>query len=163
MFLFEQQHASILKNHGGVGVGLDTVDEFVLEALPVLCHWVSLRYIVFGGILGQQSTIFWYDDAMRDVSKWHRDWLASVGLHLPSTIVEAMIDVDLRGEFDFDTRGKNEHPEDDVELAEEAEPTPTWKDGLRPETVVQMDRIVQQWLPPVILAQIGAVRNQTTP
>lgn len=157
-FLYEQQRPDAMQIHGSVGVGLDNVDEFVLAALPFLCQWVSLRYIFFGGFLSQQSTIFWYDDAMENVSKWHRDWLASVGLHLPSAVVEAMIDVDLRGEFDFDTRRKDkEHPEDDTEEIEgETEAMPTWRDRLRPETVVEMDRIVQQWLPPVMLTKIGA-------
>lgn len=158
-FLYEQQHADAMQVHGSVGAGLDTVDEFVLATLPVLCQWVSLRYILFDGLLSRQSTIFWYDDAMEDVSKWHRDWLASVGLHLPSTIVEAMVDVDLRGEFDFDTRrGKNDHPEDDTEQVRgETGATSTWRDRLRPDTLVEMDRIVQQWLPPVILSKIGVV------
>lgn len=64
MFLLEQQHAEAMPGTGSVGVGIDTVDEFVLATLPVICQWVSLRYIIFGGMLSEQSTICWYDDAM---------------------------------------------------------------------------------------------------
>lgn len=63
---------------------------------------------------------------MEDVSNWHRDWLASVGLHLPSPVLEAMVDVDPRGKFESDTRGQYEHRGDNAERAGgEAEATPT--------------------------------------
>lgn len=146
-----------MRDNGTVGFGLNTVDEFVLTALPIISHWVSLRYILFAEMLSRQSTIYWYTDALGDVFEWHQGWLASVGLHLPPAVVEGMADVDLSGEFNFDTTEKDANLVADAERVNGS--VPSWRDGLRPETVAEMDRVVQQWLPPVILDKIGAKKD----
>lgn len=129
-----------------IGFDANTLDEFVLEMVPVLCQWVALRYLLFTAILGGQSTIFWYHDALLDAHRWHSDWIASVGLHLPETVVDEMADAALREDFNFETKGKNEHPG--------ASQKPAWHDPLRPETLVALDVIVRKWLPPVVLAKL---------
>lgn len=157
MFIYEQRHKAAMTVQDRVGMDLDTLDEFVLATLPVLCHWVSLRHILFAGILKERSTVFWYEDALADSFKWHQEWLTFVGLHLPAAVVEGMSDVDLNGEFDFDRPSNGGNLNDRVQAG--TKDFGTWRDRLRPETVVEMDRIVQEWLPPVILDKIGLVQH----
>lgn len=138
-----------------IGSGLKAIDEFVLDALPDLCRWMSIRYALFTGPMHQQSTLFWYDDAVSDIVTWHQEWLASVGLNLTESVVERMAQAAERGEFDFNTLGRNDHPGTDKEVPEEKEKAhASWKDGLNTEILEDLDDILRQWLPPVILARL---------
>ena len=138
-----------------LGGDIHDLDEFTLAMAPVLCQWVTIRYLLFSTILEPKSTLFWYHDAFSDAHKWHYEWLAAVGVHLPGPIVEEMADAALREDFDFDTFGRNDHPG----VVEEAKPEevhrPTWKELLRPETLVELDTIARQWLPPAVLVKLN--------
>lgn len=138
-----------------IGAGLDTVDDFVLAALPTLCQWMSLRYAFFTGPMAQQSTLFWYDDAVSDALTWHHNWLASVGLNLPEPAVEEMVQAATSGDFAFETRGRNAHPGEDVEGAgEEDKSSRSWREEINPELMEEIEDTMRQWLPPEILARL---------
>lgn len=152
-FFHKELHPSP-KRKVTVGSGADTLDEFVLEMVPVLCQWVALRYLLFTAYLESQSTIFWYQDALLDARRWHYEWIASVGLRLPEAVVAKMADVALRENFRFETEGKNEHP-GTITAEKEASQRPTWHDLLQPETLEALDIIMRKWLPPGILAKLN--------
>ena len=76
-------------------------------------------------------------------------------MHLPERVVEEMANAALREDFDFDTKGKNDHPGVVEEVKKEEVHRPTWKEMLRPETLVELDAIARQWLPPAVLVQLG--------
>lgn len=138
-----------------IGAGLDKVDDFVLSALPTLCQWMSIRYALFTGPMAQQSTLFWYADAVSDVVTWHHEWLASVGLNITESVVDKMVQATESGEFDFKTLGRNDHPGVDEQGAgEEVKTHRSWQDDLNPEILGEVDDILRQWLPLVILAKL---------
>lgn len=138
-----------------VGTGQETVDEFVMAALPALCHWMTIRYFLFAGLMADQSTLFWYAESLADPWTWHMNWLSSVGLHLPAPVVEVMSNAASNGKFMFSTPGRNEHP---GEIAPENEEVArSWKDGLSPHLMKKMDVVMHKWLPPAIRYKINAM------
>ena len=156
---FHQQKYPTSKKGFSVGGAIYTLDEFTLAMVPVLCQWLTVRYLLFSAILAPKSTLFWYDDAFLDSHKWHYEWLASVGVHLPEPVVEEMADAALRDDFDFNTSGKNDHPGvvEEVKIGETHRRT--WRDLLRPETLEGLDVIVRQWLPPAVLVTLNVAEH----
>lgn len=154
---FHQEKFPASKILGTVGGDIHTLDEFTLAIAPVLCQWVALRYLLFTALMAPKSAFFWYDEAFLDAHKWHYEWLAAVGVHLPGPVIEQMSDAALREDFDFDTKGKNDHPGVEEEVKTEKVHSPTWKEILRPETLVELDTIARQWLPPAVLAKMEVV------
>ena len=153
---FHQEKYPRSKKLSSVGGDIHALDEFTLAMAPVLCQWLTVRYLLFSAILGPKSTLFWYDDAFFDAQKWHYEWLAAVGVHLPERVVEEMADAALTEDFDFDTKGKNEHPGvEEEEVKQEGVHRPTWQEILRPETLVELDVIARQWLPPAVLVKLN--------
>lgn len=140
-----------------VGVGLETVDEYVMAVLPALCHWMTVRYFLFAGFMADQSTLFWYAESLADPWTWHKTWLSSVGLHLPPTVVEVMSNAAGSGKFMFSTPGRNEHPGEIATKEEGA--TPRWKAGVSPHLMEKMDVIMHQWLPPVIRSKLNTMQE----
>lgn len=141
-----------------IGSGLESIDDFVLNALPALCQWLSIRYELFTGPMAQRSTLFWYNDAISDAVTWHNEWLSSVGLNLTESVVEGMVQAAERGDFDFDTPGRNDHLGIYEEgEGEEKEAHRSWKDYLNPEILEDVDDVLRQWLSPVILARLGVL------
>lgn len=67
------------------------LEDYVSRMLPTVCQWVALRYILFAGLMSDQSTLFWYDEAKADPVAWHNDWLDFVGLRLPPSVVEVRV------------------------------------------------------------------------
>ena len=155
-YFHEKIHEKVYNKEGGVGASATTLDEFVLVMVPVLCQWLTLRYLLFTEVMGPQSTIFWYDDGLNDAVTWHKEWVASAGVHLPMTAVEVMADAALREDFAFDTKGKNTHPgETTTTKKKEETDSPTWQEVLSPETLMDVDVIARKWLPPAILAKLS--------
>ena len=155
---FHQEKYPSSKKANAVGGTIHTIDQFTLEMAPVLCQWITVRYLLFSAILGTKSSLYWYDDAFHDAHGWHYEWLASVGLHLPEPDVEDMAGKALREEFSFDTKGKNDHPgvpEEEPQDQQEEVHRPTWQEMLRPETLLALDDIARQWLPPAVLVQLN--------
>lgn len=135
------------------GQPLETVDDYALRILPILCQWIAVRHILFGEYLPEQSTIFWYEDIMTSPVEYHRKWLASVGLHLPVRELESAAEIALRGEFDFSVKGFDLHPGSSTHPQNR-----TYRDELADDTLAKMVPILRQWLPPVFLSKIGVSR-----
>lgn len=152
---FHQKKFPLSKTPGSVGGDIHTLDEFVVAMAPVLCQWVALRYILFSAVLQEKSTVFWYCDAFLDAHRWHYEWMASVGVHLPEPVVEEMAEAALREYFDFDTMGKNDHPGVATVDEQQDAPRPTWQELLKPETLVELDVIARKWLPPALLVKLN--------
>ncbi|MEP0659043.1 MAG: hypothetical protein ABJC87_07285, partial [Roseobacter sp.] len=71
------------------------------------------------------------------------------------SIVEKMSQAAERGDFDFETLGRNEHPGIDTEGAKEEEKSHrNWKESVSPDILEEIDDILRRWLPPVILARL---------
>lgn len=99
-----------------------------------------------------RSTFFWYDEAMDDPLAWHNQWLNSVGLVLPNTVVEAITTAAVQHEFGFPTKGVDAHPGAKVATATKR----LYKDEVTPETLAFMDATLRRWLPPPLLAKFDA-------
>ncbi|CAM9695240.1 unnamed protein product, partial [Ectocarpus sp. 12 AP-2014] len=65
-----------------------SLDEAVLLILPQICQFTTIRHILFDGQLSDRSTIFWYEDAMRDPLGWHYRWASFAGFTLPARWIE---------------------------------------------------------------------------
>lgn len=129
-----------------------SVDEFVIEMLPTICQWVSLRYLVFGEIIKAQSSLFWYDDAFGDTEQWHRQFLEFVGLDMPFHVVKQSSNAaqDGGGESGVKMTEINIHVG-----GQEASPSRSYKDEITAETLAGMDDVLRIWLPPVLLERLG--------
>lgn len=75
------------------------VDDFVTVVLPTMTQWVAVRHILFEGILKGRSTAFWYDDALNNPRQWHDRWMQTIGVQLPSVVVQGMADAALTGDL----------------------------------------------------------------
>lgn len=138
--------------NGGILGSHVTLPEYVFAILPKICMWVCIRYVLFAGVLGKQSTMYWYDEAVADPLAWHQTFLHSVGVHLPSSVVVNAKDAALRNEFDFVFKHKDRHMEGKgVENKVER----SWQDELGPHSLEEVDKILRVWLPPVLLAKLG--------
>lgn len=121
-----------------------SIDDYALGILPILCQWISIRYVLFLEYLAEQSAFFWYEDMKTNPIEFHRRCLAFVGLHLPESELEIAAEIALSGDFDFGTKGLDDHHGASTEHRN----TTNLKDELTEETLVEMDRILEQWLPP---------------
>lgn len=131
-----------------------TLEEYVPQILPGICKWISIRYVLFSGLLLEKSTIFWYNDSVARPIAWHRRFSDSVGLHLPATVVDEAIDAALRGEFAFHSKGMDMHSESSKEAIVTGR---TWEDEIRGnhDLLAELDATLRVWLPPVLLAKLG--------
>ena len=128
-----------------------TLTEYLPKILPGICRWISIRYVLFAGLL-QDSTVFWYDESVADPHAWHRRFLDSVGLHVPTPVVDGAVDAALRGDFAFNTKRMDTHSESNKEDIVVGR---TWVDEVDPDLIPELDGILRQWLPPVVLAKLG--------
>lgn len=99
----------------------------------------------------EQSTFFWYDEAMEDPLAWHHEWLAAVGLQLPNHVVEATVQAALAHEFDFPTKGVDPHPGEHKAASVKR----SYREEVEAHTLVYMDTVLRQWLPPPLLAKFN--------
>jgi len=128
-----------------------TLREYVPKILPGICKWISIRYVLFAGLL-QHSTVFWYDESVASPHAWHRRFLDSVGLHVPTPLVERAVEAALRGDFAFNTKRMDTHFESnkaDIVVGR------TWEDEVDPDLIPELDAILRLWLAPVVLAKLG--------
>lgn len=132
-----------------------TVKETYIKALlPPICAWLAAREILFAGTLSTSSTIYWFEDTLAEPLAFHQRWLESIGLHLPAEVVRAAKDAALRRDFEFFSKGIDEHPG-----GEEANSGRSWKDEISPDLVSGMNRIVALWLPPTLQAKLATLEE----
>ena len=129
-----------------------TLDEFVTGELPILCQWLAVRYILFTGILVDQSMQFWYEDAMADPLAWHYHWFQSVGLQLPFGVVEATAQAAVDDNIAFSHKPVDPHP---GEKPTSEEGPRRFEDEVSSATLNLADDILRTWLPPVLLNRFG--------
>lgn len=123
-----------------------TLDETVLDILESVCQWTAIRHLLFNGFMSNTSTVFLYEDAIANPSEWHYRWTHMAGLHLPTSWVKDMSVIAARSM----SKGLNSHP-GGVEQSVRR----TWKEEVSPEIWDDMDGVLRQWLPPVLLARFG--------
>lgn len=130
----------------------ESVDNFALRMLPILCQWTAVRVLLFEGMMGEtgRSISFWYHETEADPLRWHRHLYEFLGLQLPASVVEAATDAALREEYHFRGPQKNEHPN-----GKPASANRTYVDEVKAETSEKMDEIVRTWLPPLLRAKLG--------
>lgn len=136
----------------------DNLEQYIAKILPRICMWTSIRYMLFAGTLGKQSTVFWYHEAIKDPFDWHHRFLDSVGLHLPLSMVESATDAAVREDFAFNFKPRDAH------LKEEKSRSPMnmvvavesrlWENEVGKDMVEIMNKVVRVWLPPVILTKL---------
>lgn len=129
-----------------------SVDVFVINMLPTVCQWVSLRFLLFEQILKTQSSLFWYSDAFADSEQWHEHFLQFVGLNMPHDVVKAAANTATDGGEipGMHRTGVNVHLG-----GAEAELSRTYQDEITAETLAGMDDVLRVWLPPILLTRLG--------
>ncbi|CAM9512001.1 unnamed protein product [Ectocarpus sp. 8 AP-2014] len=123
-----------------------SLDEAVLVILPQICQFTTIRHILFDGQLSSRSTIFWYEDAMRDPLDWYNRWASLAGFTLPASWIK-----DIHASLTEATengRKREPHPGGQVVSSDR-----TWEDEVSPETREEMNSILRTWLPGVLLAR----------
>lgn len=125
-----------------------SIDDGVLALLPGICQWLSIRHFLFEGILVDNSTVFWYQEAIDYPLLWHYRLTAALGLQLPSSWVEPLAEFNL----EYATTMINKHPG-----GKTAEANRTWQDEISADVREEMNAVARTWLPPVILARLGLI------
>lgn len=127
-------------------------DKFILSLLVPVCQWLTLRHILFTGLMATQSTIYWYEDALADPLDFHNRWLESVGLRPPGFVLETAIHASLNQDFAFNWKGI------DVHLGgEEAVEGRSWKNEINPDMLDDMQDVLRVWLSPALQAKLLGV------
>ncbi|CAB1111288.1 unnamed protein product [Ectocarpus sp. CCAP 1310/34] len=121
-----------------------SLDQTVLEILPVLCHFTTLRHILFGGLLSNRTELFWYEQTVEDPFDWHYRWASFAGLILPGGWIDGMVAENQAHKH------LNPHPG-----GAETSDNRTWQDEVSPGIRPEMDSILRKWLPGVLLARYG--------
>lgn len=130
-------------------VPFDNVDDFVLAFLPTICKWVTIRYFLFGRMLVNQSTVYWYEDAKANPTRWHQQFLTAAGLHLPRSVAEmASATVEAGNFLGFPSKGIDRHEGGNVNANR------SFKEELKSSTLLKLDDVLRMWLPPVLLAKL---------
>lgn len=142
--------------HGEYGKDTDfgDLDAFVARELPNVCQWLAVRYTLFAGILGENSSEFWYEEAMVDPLDWHYQWYFAVGLQLPFHVVEATAAAAVADDL------KIHHKDIDLHPGQEEKPeegSRRFEDEVSPEAVEGANDVLRTWLPPVLLERFGVV------
>lgn len=143
-------------------------DPYILALLPYICQWVTVRHMLFAGLLSARSTTYWYEDTLARPLEFHHRWLESVGLHLPTPVVEQATNAALRHDFAFKTKGVDAHLSVNSIAAstKKAENNPqgggqdlalerSWRDEISADLYGDIDDVLRVWLPPVLLAKLG--------
>lgn len=139
-------HAKRVPNYTSHPAHNHTLDETVLMILPQLCHWTTLRHILFEGLMSNTTELFWYEDALDDPRDWHYRWALHAGLNLPGKWIERMIEG--LGKERWSSKF-NVHPGGAA-----ASEDRIWTDEVSPGIREEMDSILRTWLPGVLLARL---------
>lgn len=134
------------------GKDLGSMEAFVAKELPLMCQWVAIRYILFSGILPDQSVTFWYDDTMADPWNWHTRWFYALGLQLPIHVIASTAQEAVANDFSFQYKTIDKHPGGETPAAAGVR---RFEDEVTQETLELADAILREWLPPVLLTKLG--------
>lgn len=130
---------------------LGKLEDFVASELPILCQWVALRYMLFRGLLAQQSIEFWYDDVVSDPLQFHNTWLFSIGLQLPRHVVQAITNAAVADKLGFGHKDVDAHPGEEPRI--DSGPR-RFEDEVSPEIVEMANTVLQVWLPGFLLDKL---------
>ena len=133
-----------------------TVEDFVTAVLPTMAQWIAVRHMLFEGILQGQSTSFWYQDAQENPKGWHYQWLQTIGLQLPPSIVEDMVNAALAGDFGVVAKSRDRHPGVEKRDDQPEQAARKFEDEVSPDLLAVADDALRQWLPHVLLTRLGA-------
>lgn len=130
----------------------ENIDDFAQRMLPTLCQWITLRFLLFEGMMGEtgRSISYWYHETQANPLRWYQQLYEFVGLRLPISVIEAATDAALRQDFQFRGPEQNQHPSGKPPSANR-----TYVDEVKSETREKMDEIVRMWLPPLLRAKLG--------
>lgn len=135
-------------------IDLGDLDAFVAKQLPVVCQWLAARYILFTGIMADQSMEIWYNDAMADPVGWHYHWFSNVGLQLPFRVVQATAQAAAANDLGFGHTGFDLHPDEEARTAPGVR---RFQDEVGPDLIATADDVLRTWLPPVLLERLGVL------
>ena len=132
---------------------LGSLEAFIARELPILCQWLTVRHILFRGLIPGQSVSFWYNDAMTGALEWHQRWFDTVGLQLPASVVEAAAMAAAANDLGMRHKELDTHPSQDGNNGTTS--VRRFEDEVGPEVVEAADAVLRLWLPPVILKKLG--------
>jgi len=121
------------------------LDTFVMNKLELMCQWLVIRYILFTGIMADQSVEFWYDEITEDLLNWNYHWFYTVGLQLPYHIVNDITKTNYSSHIDF-------HP---GEHNVRSNSVRRFEDEVSEHIVEFSNEVLRKWLPPVLLERFG--------
>ena len=130
-----------------------TVDDFVAAVLPTMSQWIAIRHMLFEGILQAKSTSFWYQDALEDPKGWHYRWLQTIGLQLPLSLMEDMVNAALVGDFGVEGKSRDRHPGVKKHEDQAVQAARKFEDEVSPQLLAIADDALRQWLPHVLLTR----------
>lgn len=133
-------------------INLGTLDDFVPRELPLLCQWVSIRYMLFCGSLAHESVEFWYEDVLSNPLRFHYDWFYLIGLQLPPRVVRAASDAAAANKLGFGHKNVDVHPGETVENDSGVR---RFEDEVPPEIVETANAVLRVWLPSFLLDRLG--------
>ena len=131
-----------------------TVDDFVAAVLPVTTQWVAVRHILFEDVIRGQATSFWYREAMEDPTRWHNRWFQTIGLQLPTEIIQIMVDAAAVGDFGVGGKIINIHQGPETGADQAKTEAKKFEDEVSPHLLATADDILRQWLPNVLLTRL---------
>lgn len=132
-----------------------SVDDFVVAVLPTIAQWIAVRHILFEDIMKDQSTSFWYQDALDEPRKWHYQWLQTIGLELPPGVVQGMIDAAIAGDVDVKRSNRlDTHPSAQESTSQVDQKFRKFEDEVSPHLLAIADDSLRRWLPRVFLTQL---------
>ncbi|CAM9470059.1 unnamed protein product [Scytosiphon promiscuus] len=136
----------------------NSVDKYALDLLPAICQWVSIRYHLFTEILGQKSSLFWYNDAQENPEEWHNRFYDFVGLRMPAGVIANSTAIATGQASDdrlsrFPSKGTDAHVDGNNGGDPPAQKM-QFRDEISPATLSKMDDVLRVWLPPVLLERL---------
>ena len=143
-----------LYRHGKLSFYSGTVDDFVATVLPVMTQWIAVRHILFEDIIRGRATSFWYRDAMEDPMRWHNQWLQTIGLQLPTKIVQIMVNAAVAGDFGVRGKGFDIHLGSEKGNDQAKTELKKFEDEVSPHLLAIAEDILRQWLPNVLLTRL---------
>ena len=142
-YYFLRHEPEILRN-----VGLESMNDFFSRYFPLVCKWLFVRFLLFGSLIANQSSLFWYRDAVEYPARWRSQFLSFVGLNPPAFIVNETAKAFEKGKHNlgFKAQDLDSHPG--------GTNSRSYRDELNDVVIGQIDSILTRWLPDGFLEEI---------